>query len=340
MFKQRYILRITRAIRLTPPSLTLLLLAPVLGELVSAHQTPLEFVNPLNFIVLSLPYGLGALICRELVVRWNKGGLSLLLLGVAYGVFEEAIVVYSVFDPRWSELGALAHYGLFAGVNWTWGALTVHFHALVSIGASVVLTELMYPASRHQPWLGNKALVGCCVGLLLWIPVMGLIMILDMKRSFPPWHWYAVSWLVVLLLGWTASRLSRLPISAIKQTSPRPVFFFLLGLVNMTAFFSTVYLTPDVKVLPWWGTMLSLLVLDGGTLWLVVRWSGNGLRWDDRHRLALIAGLLGFFVCCSIDKDIKHWTGSSIVGVAAVVGLWQLWRAVDRRAHFQPFIVL
>jgi len=92
--------KLTNAIKRTPPWLTLLLLAPVLGELVSVHQTPLEFINPLNFIILSLPYGFGALICRELVVRWKKGWLSLLLLGVAYGVYEEAIVVYSVFDPN------------------------------------------------------------------------------------------------------------------------------------------------------------------------------------------------------------------------------------------------
>ena len=148
------------------PGLTLLLLAPVLGELVSAHQSPLEFINPLNFLILSLPYGFGALICRELVVRWKKGWLSLLLLGVAYGIYEEALVVYSIFDPNWTELGNLARYGFFAGVNWTWGLLTVHFHALISIAASVVLSELLFPERRGEPWLGRKALIGCFAGLL------------------------------------------------------------------------------------------------------------------------------------------------------------------------------
>lgn len=330
--------RITNAIKRTPPGLTLLLLAPVLGELVSVHQTPLEFVNPLNFIILSLPYGFGALICRELVVRWKKGRISLLLLGVAYGLYEEAIVVYSVFDPNWAELGSLAHYGFFAGVNWTWGALTVHFHTLISIGASVVLTEILYPERQHQRWLGNKALASCFAGILLWVPIMGLIMILDMGRPFPPLGWYCLSWLAVLMLGWAAYHLPSQPILAVKRTVPRLIYFFLLGLVNMFAFFLTVFLTPEFRVIPLWATMLWLLMLDVGTAWVVYHWSGNGYSWDDRHRLALIAGLLGFFVYFSFDKDLKHWTGTSLVGLATVIGLWQLWRSVGRRMQSQGII--
>ena len=331
-------IRITNAIKRTPPGLTLLLLAPVLGELVSVHQTPMEFVNPLNFIILSLPYGFGALICRELVVRWKKGRFSLLLLGVAYGVYEEAIVVYSVFDPKWTELGTLAHYGFFAGINWTWGALTVHFHTLISIGASVVLTELLYPERRHQRWLGNKTLASCFVGILLWIPIMGLIMILDMGRTFPPWGWYGLSWLAVLMLGWAAYHLPSQPLPDIKRTVPLPIFFFLLGLVNMFVFFFTVYLTPEFRVIPLWATLLWLLILDVGTLCVVLHWSGNGCSWDDRHRLALIAGLLGFFVYFSFDKDLEQWTGTSIVGLATVIGLWQLGRTVGQRLRSQSVI--
>jgi hypothetical protein len=328
-------IRIIDAIKRTPPGLTLLLLAPVLGELVSVHQTPLEFVNPMNFIILSLPYGFGALICRELVVRWEKGLLSLLLLGVAYGVYEEAIVVYSVFDPKWSELGTLAHYGFFLGINWTWAALTIHFHTLISIGSSVMLTELLYPERRHQRWLSNKTLVSCFAGILLWIPVMWLIMILDMGRTFPPWGLYGLSWLVVLMLGWMAYRLPSMPLRAIKQTVPRPIFFFLLGLVNMSIFFITVFLTPEIGIIPLWATVLWLLMLDAGTVWAILYWTSNGYNWDGRHRLALIAGLLAFFVYFSFEKDLEHWTGTSIVGLATIIGLWQLGCIISKRIRPQ-----
>ena len=327
-------MRITNAIKRIPPGLTLLLLAPVLGELVSCHQSPLEFINPLNFIVLSLPYGFGALICRELVIRWQKGWLSLLLLGVAYGIYEEAIVVYSVFDPDWAELGTLARYGYFAGINWTWGELTVHFHALISIGASVVLSELLYPERRQQRWLDNRALVGCFAGLLLWVPVMGLITILYMERPLPPLGWYGLSWLAVLALGWAAYCSPSQPLSYVRRTPPRPVFFFVLGLVNMFAFFFTVFLTADFGMPPLAVTVLLLLVLDGVTLWLALRWSGNGHSWDDRHRLALFAGFLGFFVYFCFDKDFESWEGASMIGLTTIIALWRLGRSVAHRVQF------
>jgi hypothetical protein len=145
-----------------PPGLTLFLMAPILAELLSGHQPPLEFFDPLSWFITSLPYGCAAVICRELVVRWDKGWLSLLLLGVAFGFYEEAIVVRSIFDPNWSELETLARYNRFAGVNWTYGALLVHFHVLISIVASVVLTEILYPERRDDRWVGNKALSTRC----------------------------------------------------------------------------------------------------------------------------------------------------------------------------------
>jgi hypothetical protein len=217
------------------------------------------------------------------------------------------------------------------GVNWTWGAVTVHFHTLISVGASVALTGILYPERRHQRWVGNKALAGCFAGLLLWIPIMGLIMVFDMGRPFPPWGWYCFSWLAVHFLGWVAFRLPSRPIPANTRTVPRPICFFLLGLANMSVFFLTVYLTPELRVIPLWATMPALIMLDAGTAWAVLRWSGNGNRWDDRHRLALIAGFLTFFVYFGIDKDLEHWTGTGLVGLATVMALWLLWRIVGLR---------
>ncbi len=313
------------------PGLTLLLLAPVLGELVSAHQAPLEFINPLNFLVLSLPYGFGALICRELVVRWKKGLLSLILLGAAYGVYEEAIVVYSIFDSSWNELGALARDGTFAGVKWTWGELTVHFHALVSIGASVVLAELLYPDRRHERWLSNRLLAACGGGLLLWMPIMGWISSAYLGRAFPPLGWYILSWLAIIVLGWAAWRLPGLPLPSVRRSPPRPIGFFLLGLVNMSAFFLAVFLTPDFGWPPLAVTVIGLLAYDGLTVWLLLRWSANGRAWDDRHRLALFAGFLGFFIYFGFDKDFDHWQGASLISLLVVAALWILGRAVARR---------
>jgi hypothetical protein len=323
----------TRAgvLRRVPPWLTLLALAPILGELVSCHQTPLEFINPLNLLILSLPYGCGALICRELMVRWGGGGLCLLLLGIAYGVYEEGVVVYSLFDPHWSELGPLAQYGFHAGVNWTWAVVTIHFHALVSVGSSVVLAHIIHADQRARPWLGKRGLVICFAGLLAWIPVMGLVMTLDMKRPFPPLHLYLLAWGSVLALVWAARRVARRPVSTVQRIAVKPWWFFLLGLINMTALFVGVFSSAEQGVPPFAVTFPLLLLLEGVSLALVWRWSGYGRGWDDRHLLALVAGFLAFFVYFSFDKEVQRWNGSSIVGVLTILGLWRLGRLVMGR---------
>lgn len=43
-------------------------------------------------------------------------------------------------------------------------------------------------------------------------------------------------------------------------------------------------------------TKILLVLIDILALWLVMRWSGNGTAWDDRHRLALTSGALTFFL--------------------------------------------
>jgi hypothetical protein len=69
----------TREIALSP-ALALFLIAPVLGELVSAYQAPLEFLNPLRLAITLVPYGCGALVVRELLVRRRRGWVSPVLL--------------------------------------------------------------------------------------------------------------------------------------------------------------------------------------------------------------------------------------------------------------------
>src|SRR5512140_813410 len=70
------------------PALALWLIAPIFGELVSG-STPLnEYLSPFT-LVLCMLYGSGALLIREMLIRWGKNWRSLLLLGAAYGIYEE-----------------------------------------------------------------------------------------------------------------------------------------------------------------------------------------------------------------------------------------------------------
>jgi hypothetical protein len=298
-----------------PPWLTLLLLAPLLGELVSGHQPPLELCNPISVVLLMLPYGLGALVCRELVRRWKKGWLSLVLLAAAYGLYEEAIVVRSFFDPNWMELNNLKPY--FAlGVNWTYAEMLLHFHVLISIGASILLAEMLHPEARNESWLTNRGLAACILGLALWFPAGWL-----MTSYTPPWLGYAASWTAIAGLILAARFVpANVPPPAPGKVPP-PFFFLLLGFANMTLFFVAVYALPETWTPPLWLSVIGLALLDALTLWLLLRWSGNGGSWDDRHKLAWAAGGLGFFIFFGFANDAEKFAGRSCISAFAIIGL-------------------
>jgi hypothetical protein len=214
------------------PGLFLLLLAPVLGELVSGHQTLWEFINPLNFLILSLPYGFGAIICRELRVRWGKGWLSLVLLGTAFGIYEEALVARSFWDPVWSELGALQIYSHWKGVNWLFAEMMVHFHITISILSSVLLSELVYPERRNEAWLGPWGFVACCVGLALWMPALMWI-----NPYIPPWWGFVFSGVAIIALGYAAWKLPAKPFPPRDGSTMPPVGYGLVAALITKLFF-------------------------------------------------------------------------------------------------------
>lgn len=309
-----------------PPWLTLLILAPLLGEIVSGHQAPLELCNPISVVLLMLPYGFGALICRELVRRWKKGWLSLILLGIAYAFYEEAIVVRSFFNPDWLELNILKPYHVL-GVNWTYSEMLIHFHVLISIAAGIMLAEMIHSDRRAEPWLSNKGLIACIVGLALWFPAGWLF-----TEYVPPWPGYIFSWITLVGLILAARLVPANVPAPIQKTPPHPFLFLLLGFANMALFFVVTYVVPESYTPPVWLSVAGLALLDGLALWVLLRWSGNGGAWDDRHRLGWVAGGLGFFILFNLMSALESFTGRSCVSTVAVIGLavFSIW--VRRRA--------
>jgi len=139
-------------------AITLLVLSPITAELLSGSAPPVEFFNPFSLMVLVALYGCGAIILRELKIRWHKGYGALLVLGAAYGIIEEGLMVKSFFDPNWMDLGILGVYGRWIGVNWIWSVELTIYHSVVSIVIPIVLVELMYPEIRSQSWIKTKTL--------------------------------------------------------------------------------------------------------------------------------------------------------------------------------------
>ncbi len=307
------------------PALTLFLIAP-LAELITASVPPLAYFYPLTLVLAPLLYGSGALLVREAVVRWGKGWPSLLLLGAAYGVYEEGITARSFFDPSWVDLDTLGVYGRALGVNWVWAAHLTQFHALISMAASVIIAELLHPSRSGQPWLSRAQIRLCAVALLSWTALGFLI-----NPYIPPLLGYALTWALIGALIWAARHVPARPFPPRTRPVPRPRRFWALGLGGMTAYVVLVYTVSEHNALPPAALIALLVALDALVLWLALRWSGNGAAWDDRHKLAFVAGALWLFVPFGFILEAGGVFGMSGVSVALAVGLETLARRTKRR---------
>ncbi|HSV64893.1 MAG TPA: hypothetical protein VLJ59_03155, partial [Mycobacteriales bacterium] len=118
------------------PAFAILLVAPFLGEALSASTPPLDLILPWNLALLAALYGSGALICRELARRYRLGRPGLCLLGAAYAVYEEALIVRSWFDARYHDRVGVG------SCSWVWhtnllvASYLTAFHIVVSICSS------------------------------------------------------------------------------------------------------------------------------------------------------------------------------------------------------------
>jgi hypothetical protein len=274
-----------------PPALALWLIAPVFGELFSG-STPLnEYLSPLTVLVFGMLYGSGAILVREIGVHVRGGWRSLLLLGAAYGIYEEGLVVRSFFDPNWMDLDALGVYGRAGGVNWVWAEHLTIFHALISIAAAVAFVEMLYPERRSESWIGARGRAANLLAFAAMLPVGSLLNAYDAPDAA-----LGFCWLAIALLGVAAWRPLRSAGGVSPRRVPRPRRFWITGFLAALVQFLFIYAAADRGSPPFPVAMILIAAFDLFLLWLILRWSGNARGWDDRHRLALIGGSVAFLM--------------------------------------------
>ncbi|NDJ78984.1 MAG: hypothetical protein GYB65_22260 [Chloroflexi bacterium] len=307
--------------RTRKPIWTLLLLAPMSGEMLSGSMPPLEFFNPFAVVMLMIFYGSGALIIREFVRRWGKGLPSIWLLGLAYGIYEEGVVVRSFFDPAWGALDFLAEYGRWIGVNWIWTFGLTLFHATVSITIPIVLVELMYPAHRDQLWLTRRGLQIHCGLFLLWIPLSPLF-----EMHAPPLAFVgcavAIVGLVILARRWTGPAVD----APHPPASPRRIM--LLGFGGMSIIPLVLWFFPA------WGfpplvTGLLAFLLPYVVVGRMHRLGVSG--WTDYHFWAFAFGGLVVWILIAFIGELSGALGMSLVGIGYAVFMRRLGRRIRQR---------
>ena len=226
------------------PALILFLLAPTIGELLSGSAPPSEFFNPISFTLLAILYGGGAILIRELTLRWDKGWPSIFTLGAAYGIIEEGLMVKSFFDPNWMDLDILGSYGRWAGVNWVWSLELTIYHAVFSIAIPILLVSLIFPSRRTEPWVSQRA--------FRWISLLfvinGLFIFFALTTYRPPVFHFLIAFALVIGLFFLARRLPKTIYSTTETSQYHTRRFALVGFLGTLAFFLLNWVLPHTPI--------------------------------------------------------------------------------------------
>jgi len=293
-----------------PPALVLYFLAPIVGELISGSAPPTEFFHPFGLIVLPALYGSGALLARELALRWGKRWPTILTLGLAYGIMEEGLMVKSLFDPQWPDLELMATYGRWAGVNWVWSLSLTLYHA--------------------EPWLGRRGVIGLSILLVLDV-LLGIFLMTPYK---PPLIPYLLALVAVVVLFRRARQMPSAWGPSGDKRPWKPLWTGLTSFAGILAFFFGSWALPELGA-PVWAAM-SYLILLAWAVWKIMRRaSGEGL-WYDLGRWPAASGALAFFILLGplMENDPSRTdnpAGMTLVAIAAALGLIWLRGRIRRR---------
>jgi hypothetical protein len=295
-----------------------------------------EFFNPVSFLMLVSLYGSGAVVVRELKVRWGKGVGSVLLLGAAYGVLEEGLMVTSWFSPYWVDLGPMAEYGRWLGVNWVWAEMLTIYHAVFSITIPILLVELAYPHRRSESWIGRKMFAALII-VLLAVTAFGLFLFSTMMNYWTPLPQYLFGIAMMTMFVYFAHRLAPEWGMQGQKAFPKTITLWMVTAAASFAFFLGFYSSP--YLIPWPVTMLYGPPLVFLLVKFVKRFNWHE-KATDMHVFALSSGSLTFFLVFAplqeLDKSRKDiTTGMSLVALAFALGLIWLGLRIEQRNSSQ-----
>lgn len=284
-----------------PPALILFFLSPWIGEVVSGFVTVEQFFEPFRFLITLPPYGCGALIARELMVRNKKSWPGLFMFGLAFGLFFEAIITRVFVNP---EPGIIAPqaiaYQRVLGWNWANTIGVTHFHALLAIVAPVWLAEMLFSKQRSESWIGTPVLWICVLVMLVWPFVLGLVA--DYVPSAP------VVLSAILLTGLFIAVGLAMPVRVFSSQHRRawhPFWLLLVCTLAMALVMIGSCAIPDGAPPPPLPALLAAMIVVILIEFLLLAILTCGHSFGDRHRLSMVLGWLMFFLLFTVAKEIE-----------------------------------
>jgi hypothetical protein len=268
------------------PALRLFFLAPLIGEFLLGNL-PITWLWVLP--VLALLYGGGALLIRETTRRLSLGWPSMIVLGLAYAVIEEAFVTQTLFNPNYLGL-RLLDYGYISslGIGAWWTVFVLGIHTIWSTAVPIALVESLTPAARRTPWLGTLGLV--VTAILFVIGCILLFMSPQQEPFMASSMQFLVSAAVVVVLVAIAVLLGRVRIDAPTSSEQPPGVLMVGGIAFIlgSAFMALAIVHEMIPATLNVAGMIGLLVAGSALFW---NWSKRS-GWSEPHRLAVASGLL------------------------------------------------
>jgi len=313
----------------------LLLLSPCIAELLSSSSPPLEFFQPLTFLLLISFYGTGALLVREAWVRWGRSPLTLLLLDAAYGIFEEGLIVKSFFSTTWPDLGVLAWYGRWLGVNWVWAVMLTLYHSVFSISIPIILSELLFPEIRREPWFSPRGLKVSAVVFAL----VSLIFFVFFRYRVPVVHLLASLFSVLFLIVYSRKLTWIKPLGF--KHPPSAVKLAIIGSLWSTILIIWPYLSANLRI-----PALLCVALQLAAFALFFRWVLQ-FNWHSELKVyEIVTSPLWMLVLLAFLAEFDttrtdNPAGMSLVALTAailiVMGRWKLMGRVQaaERKYYQ-----
>jgi len=284
--------------RAAAPIAVLVFLSPVLAELLLG-------VVRISNVWLLIPemgvYGFAALIIREVARRRQRGWGTILLLGIAYALAEECVILQTSFTPQFFPPAFSANFGWAFGVQWIYLVAMLWYESVYAIVLPISLTELLFPAQRDELWLNRRGLAVAAVIFVLssigvwWLwSHVGLQKYGTSSYQIPPANIgialvAIVALLISTLLLPSHARARR---TATRRTWP-PWLVGLMAFAHGLVWFVLIALAYlPATLLP---GVSPLLPIGIAVVWvalalLVVRYLSAAQGWQDRRRLALIFG--------------------------------------------------
>lgn len=294
----------------------LLFVAPLVAEFLLGN---LSWRMLPALIVLAPMYGGAALLIREVARRNGRRWPSILLLGAAYTLIEEAFVTQSLFNPDFMNLHMHLLDPAFVpalGIGAWWTLLMFNLHTFWSVSVSIALVEALVPSEISVPWLSKAGESVVAVVFLL-----GLIG--NAAFALRGDHFVA-SYLQFLTAGLICvgliSLAFRVPFANVRTDKGAVPGWWFTGTVALLAG-SAVLVTPN----RWnWGAAAILVALDCSFLWFVSLFSRRE-KWTLLHTFSLAAGgalaygLHAFFQTPVVGGAHNHI--GNVVFLAAAIAL-------------------